>query len=92
MNRFYVTLPSNSSANYYTENTVARYTKKLVNGGLATRRRLTQQSRVIDMMGHVDYSTLLSESTSCGQTAVDIVSVGEIYTVHVTTRVFVIEG
>jgi len=29
MNRFYVTLPSNSSADYYPENTVARYTTKL---------------------------------------------------------------
>jgi len=29
MNRFYVTLPSNSSTDYYPENTVARYTTKL---------------------------------------------------------------
>ena len=29
MNRFYVTLPSNSSADYYPKNTVARYTTKL---------------------------------------------------------------
>jgi len=29
MNRFYVTLLSNSSADYYHENTVARYTTKL---------------------------------------------------------------
>ena len=31
MSRFYLTLPSNSSMNYYPENTVARYTTKLAN-------------------------------------------------------------
>jgi len=31
MNRFYVTLPSNSSSEYYPDNTVARYTTKLAN-------------------------------------------------------------
>jgi len=29
MTRFYVTLPSNSSMDYYPENTVARYTTRL---------------------------------------------------------------
>ena len=31
MSRFYVTLPSNSSMDYYPENTVACYTTKLAN-------------------------------------------------------------
>jgi len=31
MSRFYLTLPSNSSMDYYPENTVARYTTKLAN-------------------------------------------------------------
>ena len=31
MSRFYVTLPSNSSIEYYPNNTVARYTTKLAN-------------------------------------------------------------
>ena len=31
MSHFYLTLPSNSSMDYYPENTVARYTTKLAN-------------------------------------------------------------
>ena len=31
MSRFYLTLPSNSSMDYYADNTVARYTTKLTN-------------------------------------------------------------